>query len=318
MDLVGQRLDGRHDDRVAGVDAERVHVLHRAHRDARVLGVAHDLVFDLLPADQAALDHHLPDRAGAEAGLDALPVGPLRLDDAAAGPAEGERGPDDGRQADGVQGLLGGCLARVVVGALDDERGRVRLVDAFEQVPERLAVLGHPDRLERRAQEADVVPVQDAGLGQRHRQVQRRLPAQPCQQSLRLLAGDHGLDRGHRERLQVHGVRDGRVGHDRGRVGVDEDRAHTLGPERAAGLGAGVVELGRLSDDDRPRAQDQDGPGFGRCGRSYGVGTVIGRSSAGHARRRHASTNRSNTASASSGPGAPSGWYCTVSIGFSA
>ena len=31
-----------------------------------------------------------------------------------------------------------------------------------------------------------------------------------------------------------------------------------------------------------------------------------------------ASTNRSNTASASSGPGAPSGWYWTVSIGFSA
>ena len=30
-----------------------------------------------------------------------------------------------------------------------------------------------------------------------------------------------------------------------------------------------------------------------------------------------AATNRSNTASASSGPGAPSGWYWTVSIGFS-
>ena len=32
-------------------------------------------------------------------------------------------------------------------------------------------------------------------------------------------------------------------------------------------------------------------------------------------RWRSAATNRSNTASASSGPGAPSGWYWTVSIG---
>ena len=72
---VGQRLDRRDDDRVAGVDAERVDVLHRAHRDARVVGVAHDLVLDLLPADQAALDHDLADRAGAQAGPDALAVG---------------------------------------------------------------------------------------------------------------------------------------------------------------------------------------------------------------------------------------------------
>ena len=64
----GQRLDRRDDDRVAGVDAERVDVLHRAHRDARVLGVAHHLVLDLLPADEALLDHHLADRAGAQAG----------------------------------------------------------------------------------------------------------------------------------------------------------------------------------------------------------------------------------------------------------
>ena len=59
VDLVGERLDRRDDDRVAGVDAQRVDVLHRAHGDARVLVVAHDLVLDLLPADEAALDHHL-------------------------------------------------------------------------------------------------------------------------------------------------------------------------------------------------------------------------------------------------------------------
>ena len=104
VDGVGERLDGRDDDRVAGVDAERVHVLHRAHGDARVLGVAHDLVLDLLPAHEAALDHDLLDGARPEARADALPVRLLGLHDAAAGAAQRERGPDDGGQADGRRG----------------------------------------------------------------------------------------------------------------------------------------------------------------------------------------------------------------------
>src|SRR4029078_13468425 len=73
VDLVGQRLDPRPDDRVARVYAQRIDVLHRAHGDARVLGVAHDLVLDLLPADEAALDHDLLDPAGAEARADPPP-----------------------------------------------------------------------------------------------------------------------------------------------------------------------------------------------------------------------------------------------------
>ena len=100
VDRVGQRLDRRDDDRVAGVDPERVDVLHRAHGDAGVVRVAHDLVLDLLPADEAALDHHLVDGARAQTGADAFAVGRLGLDDAAARPAERERGPDDRRQAD--------------------------------------------------------------------------------------------------------------------------------------------------------------------------------------------------------------------------
>ena len=66
----------------------------------------------------------------------------------------------------------------------------VRLVDPVEQVAERLAVLGHPDGLEGRAQQAHVVPLEDAGLGQRGGEVEGRLAAEAHQQALRLLAGD--------------------------------------------------------------------------------------------------------------------------------
>ena len=82
VDRIGQRLDGRDDDRVAGVDAERVDVLHGADRDARVGGVAHHLVLDLLPAGEIALDDDLADGTGAQARTHAVEVFRLRGDDA--------------------------------------------------------------------------------------------------------------------------------------------------------------------------------------------------------------------------------------------
>ena len=56
---VGQGLGRSDDDTLAGVDAERVEVLHIADRDAVVIAVANDLIFDFLPAFQAFFDEDL-------------------------------------------------------------------------------------------------------------------------------------------------------------------------------------------------------------------------------------------------------------------
>ena len=262
MHGVGQRLDGRDDDGIPRVDPERVHVLHRADGDARVVGVAHHLVLDLLPADETLLDHDLADRAGAQAGADAFAIRRLGLDDAAAGAAERECRPDDRRQPDLGERDLD------VAGLLDDPRGGVRLLDPVEQVAERLAVLGHPDRLERRAEEPDRVAVEHAGRCHRRRQVEGGLAAEPGQQALGLLLGDDCLDRLDGERLEVDDVGDRRVGHDRRRVRVDQDRPHALRAQGATGLGPGVVEFGRLADDDGAGPEDQD-RGRLRAGRGH-------------------------------------------------
>ena len=79
--------------------AHRVEVLHVADRDASVRGVAHDLVFDLLPAPQRALDQHLVDgRRGQATHGHAFELVVIR-DEAASGAAEGVGGPDHQRQA---------------------------------------------------------------------------------------------------------------------------------------------------------------------------------------------------------------------------
>ena len=208
MDGIGQGLDRGDDDRVTGVDPQRIDVLHRADRDARVVGVAHDLVLDLAPADQAALDHDLADRAGPQPGPDTLAIGRLGLDDPAAGPAQGERRPDDGRQADLAQGRVGGVVALRGSRTPDDPRRGVWLAESVEEGPEQLAILGHLDGRERGPDEPHAVALEHAGPGQGDRQVERRLATQPGQEALGPFPGDDRLDGLDGERLEIDRVGD--------------------------------------------------------------------------------------------------------------
>ena len=189
----------------------------------------------------------------------------------------------------GVPGGLGRTL--------DDRARRVRLSDAVEKVAERLAVLGHPDGLERGPENADRVAVEDAGVRHRGREIERGLAAEPGQQAFGLLPGDDGLDGFDRERLEVDDVGDRGVGHDRGRVRVDEDRPHALAAQGTARLRPGVVELGRLADDDGSRTEDQDRRGLARLSADRAPSRRR-RSSAGRhaARRRGRRTGRTRRA----------------------
>jgi len=57
--MVGEGLRRSDHDTLAGMDAERVEVLHVADRDAVVETVAHHLVLYLLPALERLLDQYL-------------------------------------------------------------------------------------------------------------------------------------------------------------------------------------------------------------------------------------------------------------------
>ena len=59
-----------------------------------------------------------------------------------------------------------------------------------------------------------------------------------------------------RQRLDIDDVGDVFVGHDGGRVGVDQHGGNAFFAHGLAGLRAGVVELRRLADDDGPGADD--------------------------------------------------------------
>ena len=103
-------------------------------------------------------------------------------------------------------------------------------------------------------QNLDLALLQHALLGQLYGQIQARLAAQPRHDGIGTLVTD---DLGHvfeRQRLHIDLVGDMRVGHDRRGIGIHQDHLVPLLFQREAGLRPRIVELGGLTDHDRPRA----------------------------------------------------------------
>ena len=105
------------------------------------------------------------------------------------------------------------------------------------RLAEQRAVLGHVDRVRLGADHLDVVALENAHALQRQRGVERGLAAHGRQQRVGpLLLDDLGDDFG-RDRLDIGGVGQIRVGHDRRRVGVDQDDPVALLFQRLAAPG---------------------------------------------------------------------------------
>ena len=133
-----------------------------------------------------------------------------------------------------------------------------RLADAHAQVFELLPVLRLVDGIKGSAQNLHAALIQHALLSQLHGQVQAGLAAQ---------GGDNGIgplhtdDPGHIFQIQgfhIHLVGDVGIGHDGGRVGVDQNDLVALFLQGQASLGARVIEFRRLSDDDGAGTDHQD------------------------------------------------------------
>ena len=60
------------------------------------------------------------------------------------------------------------------------------------------------------------------------------------------------------ERLDIRHIRDAGVGHDGGRVGIDQHHLVAFFLEGLHGLGAGIVEFTALADDDGTCADNQN------------------------------------------------------------
>ncbi|MGY4356104.1 hypothetical protein ACVW0J_002597 [Bradyrhizobium sp. i1.7.7] len=129
---------------------------------------------------------------------------------------------------------------------------------------EQLTVFRLVDRIRGRADHLDIELFQRALPAQRQRAVQRGLSAHGRQQreaagnDVTFLLDDFCDDLG-RDRLDIGRIGQFRIGHDGGRIGIDEDDAIALFLQRLHRLRARIVELAGLADHDGTSADDQDG-----------------------------------------------------------
>ena len=232
--------------------AHRIDILDRADDDAVIVLVAHNLHLILFPAEQRFLDQHLGGRARLKARADDLLELGLVIGDAAARAAQREARPDDRGQAGACQHGKG-FLHRM----RHARAGRFE-ANLVHRLAETLAVFGLVDGVGIGADHLDAVLLQRAVVKQAQRRVQRRLPAHCWQQRIGALLGDDLGDDFGRDRLYIGRVGHFRVGHDGGGVRVHQDHPVALFLQRLDRLRARIVELASLTDNDRPRANDED------------------------------------------------------------
>src|SRR5579864_5434739 len=271
---VSQSLRGRHGNRIAGMHAHGIEILNRADDDDVVLEVAHHLQLIFFPAEHRFFDQRLVHRGEIEAAGEEFHELFAIEGDAATGTAERERGTDDDRKAN-----LAGELQSVLKIVHQRGLGNVES-DLLHRVLEEEPVLGFLDGRDVRADELRVVLLEHATVRKLNRQVQSRLPANSGQNSETgagrklALEPDDFFQVLARERLDVSAIGNLRVGHDGRRVRVRQHHFVALGLERLTGLGARVIELRRLPDDDGPGAEDQN---FRDVIATWHVRSVVGR-----------------------------------------
>ena len=91
-----------------------------------------------------------------------------------------------------------------------------------------------------------------------HRSVEAGLATEGWQQGVGSFLLDDLGDHLPGDRFNVGPIRRLRIGHDRGRIRIDEDDLVALFAEGLARLRAGIIELARLTNDNGTRTDDED------------------------------------------------------------
>ena len=229
-----------------------VQVFNRTNDDAVVGPVAYHLHLILFPAEQGLLNQQFSGRRGFQPALaDQLELLGV-IGNAAAGAPKGKAGADNRGKAQGFLHLPG-LLHRVG----DTRTGRPQ-PDVGHGVLELEPVFGLVDGLRRSAYQLDLVFVENTVVPQLKRTVQGGLPPHGGQNCIRALLGNDFLHCLPSDRFNVGHISRGRIGHDGGRIAVDQDHLVTLFPQRLASLNARVIKFTGLANDDRAGTYDQN------------------------------------------------------------
>ena len=247
--------DGEHRRRaegVTGVDAHWVDIFNEANGDDVVFSIAHDFELELFPAGDAFFNEDLTNEAGLETafadGFEFVDV----VDNAAAGAAHGVGWTQHDRIAELVSDL------HSFVDAVSDLAACHFDAELFHLVLEFDAVFAAFDGVNLDADDLDAIFFEHACFRKLGAEVEAALTAEVWQERVWAFLVDDLGEPLHVEWFDIGDVGDIWVGHDGGWVGVDQHDLVAELAQRLAGLGAGIVKLAGLADDDRAGTNDHD------------------------------------------------------------
>ena len=213
--LLLQRACRSHHNRLSGVDAERVEVLHRGHGEAAVIGIADALELDLLPALQRLLYKDL--RRKGEGRLSQLDELLFVGADTRSETSEGIGRADHDGEAD-----LAGGLQRILHRLYGVAHGHFQVYLA-QLLHKEVAILCVHDSFHAGAKHLYVVFFQCAVQVELRAAVQGRLAAEGQQDAVRALLLDDFCHEVRIHRLEIHLVCNTFTGLDSGDVWVNEN-----------------------------------------------------------------------------------------------
>ena len=253
---VGQSHRRGDSHRVTSVDTEGINVFNGADHDDVVVAIAHELELKFLPAEDGLLDQNIGlGRCGQAATCNTVEVF-LVEGQTGTQTAHGERRANNDRKTELCNSLMD--FFHVVADA-----GTSGLATNLgDDVLEHLAILTALNGRNISTNQLDIVLLQNALAVQLNSCVQSSLATESCQDSVNRVAlcsflGQDLFDVLGFNRLDIGGVCELRVSHNRCRVGVDQRDSQALFAQHAASLGAGVVELAGLTDNNRAGADNQ-------------------------------------------------------------
>ena len=222
---VRQGLAGSDHNALPCMDTHGVDILHVAYHDTGIIGITHHLVLELFPAQNALLDEYLVDTAAFQAQFSDRDEFFLCPGNSTASPAQGIGRPDDKGQAQFIDHC--NCILNGVHGLAAGYRLTDTLHGLFEQVP----VLGILYGFQWCTVKFDIVFLKYPHPGQFTNNVQPGLPPQSRDHSVWPLLFNDALNNFGFDGFYIHHICHFRVGHDSGRVGVNEYHAHTFFPQ---------------------------------------------------------------------------------------
>ncbi len=229
-----------------------IKVLDRADNDAVIVAIANHLHLIFFPTDERLINKKfVSGREVKTANTDCLKFLSV-VGDTAARSTHREGGSDNAGETDILKNAKG-LFERMRQG-----RPRGFQTDSFHRLIKKLSILCLINRFLGGANHLDPILLKDTLRSKLERAVERRLSTHRRQDGIGPFALNDPGNCLPFDRLDVGGVGHGGVGHDGGRVGVNQNHPVALLSQRLAGLRARVIKLTGLTDDDGSRAQNQN------------------------------------------------------------